>query len=45
MIVTLYWHTKKLVLSEERFSEMQENALYDTRISPNRPVGSPFRFY
>lgn len=44
--VTLYWHTKKLVLSVGRFSEMQENALYDARrISSNCPVGSSFRFY
>lgn len=38
-------HTKKLVLSGERFSEVQENVLYDARISPNYPVGSSSRFY
>lgn len=43
MAVTLYRH-KKLVLSEDRFSEMQEN-VHDARISLNCPVGSSFRFY
>lgn len=38
-------HTKKLLLSGERFSEVQENVLYDARISPNCPVGSSSRFY